>query len=73
MRALNTIEDEAVPARGWWALGVWREPGIFVFFTPWVMGLMLAGLAAAAVYHVRKKRSLSNRPRGVAQPPGQSR
>jgi hypothetical protein len=51
---------------------VWREPQLFFYFPLPVMALMLAGLAAAIVYHIRAKRSLADRPRIQAPPPGQS-
>jgi hypothetical protein len=63
VRANGVIEDEAVPARGWWTSGVWRDPLPFFHFPIWVMALMLAGVGGAAVYHFREKRGLAERAR----------
>jgi hypothetical protein len=53
IRANGAIEDETLPARGWWTSGVWREALPFLRFPTWVMILMLLGLAGAAFYHLR--------------------
>jgi hypothetical protein len=53
IRANGAIEDETLPARGWWTSGVWRETLPFLRFPIWVMILMLLGLAGAAFYHLR--------------------
>jgi hypothetical protein len=63
VRANGVIEDEAVPARGWWTSGVWRDSLPLFHFPIWVMALMLAGLGGAAVYHSREKRGLAERTR----------
>jgi hypothetical protein len=63
VRANGVIEDEAVPARGWWMSGVWRDSLPFFHFPIWVMALMLAGLGGAAAYHLRAKRGLAERTR----------
>ena len=72
VRATGIVEDEKLPARGWWTLGVWSEPIPFFYFPIWIMALSLAGLAAAVAYHVRMRRSLAERPRAKTPPPGRS-
>ncbi len=72
MRAPGTVEDEKLPARGWWTLGVWREPIPFFYFPIWIMALSLAGLAAAVVYHVRARRSLTDRSRAKSPSSGRN-
>ncbi|MCX6100362.1 MAG: hypothetical protein NTV92_02855 [Candidatus Bipolaricaulota bacterium] len=72
VRATGIVEDEKLPARGWWTLGVWSEPTPFFYFPIWIMALSLAGLAAAVVYHVRTRRSLAERSRAKTPPPGRS-
>jgi hypothetical protein len=64
----GATEDEKLPENAWWTTGVWRQPPPFFYFPFWVMGLSLAGLVAAAIYHVRAKRSLADRSR-VKTPP----
>jgi hypothetical protein len=68
VRANGVIEDEAVPTRGWWMSGVWRDPLPFFHFPIWVMALMLAGLAGATAYHLRAKRGLAERARQKPAP-----
>ncbi len=70
VRSGGTSEDEAVPAHGWWTLGVWREPVPFFCFPPWLMALSLAGLAGAVVYRVLANRRLAERSRAKNTPPG---
>jgi hypothetical protein len=68
IRSNGTIEDETVPARGWWTAGVWRNPVLFFNFPIWLMALFLMGLAGAAVYHLRAKRASSERSRQKPAP-----
>jgi hypothetical protein len=72
LRAVDTVEDEKLPARGWWTLGVWSQPIPFFYFPVSVMALSLVGLAAAVVYYVRARRSLADRSRAKTPTPGQS-
>jgi len=68
VRADGVIEDEAVPARGWWTAGVWRNPVFFLNFPIWLTALLLMGLAGAAVYHLRAKRGASEHTRQKPAP-----
>jgi hypothetical protein len=68
VRANGVIEDEAVPTRGWWMSGVWRDPLPFFHFPIWLMALLLAGLAGATAYHLRAKRGLAERARQKPAP-----
>lgn len=57
----GSIEDEPIPARGWWMSGAWSPPIPFLNFPLPVMALSLVGLAAAIVYHIRARRALAIR------------
>lgn len=56
IKSSGSAEDEAVPGGGWWTKSVWREPGLPFRFPLWMLAVTLAGLAAAAIYHVRASR-----------------
>ena len=56
IKSSGSVEDEPVPGGGWWTKSVWREPGPPFQFPLWMLAVTLAGLAAAAVYHVRASR-----------------
>jgi len=61
IRSGGSIEDEPIPSRGWWTTGPWRGPIPFFTFPIPVMVISLLGLIAAAVYHVRARRSFAAR------------
>ncbi len=61
IRAGGSIEDETIPARGWWSSGPWSQPVPFLSFPLPVMAISLLGLAAAIVYHIRARRALAAR------------
>jgi len=63
IRSDGKVEDEAVPARGWWSTGPWNPAVRFPYFHPAVMGVCLAALALALVYHIRARRAFAERSR----------
>ncbi len=68
----GTTQDEAFPARGWWTMGVWREPIPFFYFPPAVMVVALLALAGAVAYRVAIRRRDAERSRRGASPPPRS-
>jgi pimeloyl-ACP methyl ester carboxylesterase len=52
----GAVEEIGLPLRGWWTVGVWREPAAPFRFPIWVLGVVLACLAATTVHYVRSRK-----------------
>jgi pimeloyl-ACP methyl ester carboxylesterase len=56
VEATGTVTEIGVPLRGWWTLGVWRQPTPPFRFPVWLLGIVLAGLAASVVHYLRSRK-----------------